>query len=786
MKIKNLSFKYKIISLVIAIIIILTATTIFIITNTTNEVLEDIVFQNQKKNNQQQSELVSNWFVERKRDLEIYANTEIMKNSTWNEKKNYLQNELANRVEEYYFFFLADESGNYSTTFEDNAGNISDRKYFNEIIKGKGKTVISDPVISKSTSRPIIVIGTAIEFDKNNGLIAAVIRLNELAAHINKYNNKEDGVYSFLMNNQGEVIAHPDQEKFEEYFVSGRNSSFYFPDEFENNIVLNDSGDFKFSIDNTEKHAFYHNIPETDNWKIVTVSPQNYLQRLINDLNKKIFSTAIIVILLGSLLSIYLANNISKPIIKLKNTFEKGATGNLDIRSDINSGDEIGKAADSFNKMMDVIKDLTYNDSLTGLPNIDFFKKKIDSIFHGLNDKNKRTYICSMGVDNFKSINDRFGHNGGDEILKSLADRLVKSLDENITVSRMSDEFYFYFLADEKETNNNKAYKKCSEILKKVNESYLIEDNIIHLSTSMGISVYPDDSKDVSKLIKNASIAMHAVKKISDKKIYFYSKNIEKTISQRKTIETELAAAINEEQFVLHFQPFISTTDEKVVGLEALIRWNHPKKGMISPGVFIPIAEETGFIKEIGAWVLKDACAQLKEMHKNINDDFFVSVNVSPEQFSEKNFIKQIKEILFTTGLEPEHLQLEITERTAMGNIEYTIRALQELQELGVKIAIDDFGTGYSSLSYLKEFAIDILKIDKSFIDNFIENNDDRAIVTTIINISHNLGLQVVAEGVENKEQANELKERLNCDIIQGYYYSKPLPLEKIIKNMDI
>ncbi|MGM0502732.1 MAG: bifunctional diguanylate cyclase/phosphodiesterase [Bacillota bacterium] len=786
MKLKNLSFKYKIIILVIAIIITLTATTIFIVTNTTNDVLKDIIFQNQKNNNQQQSELVGNWFLERKRDLEIYANTEIMKNNTWNEKRNYLQNELANRVEEYYFFFLADESGNYSTTFEDNAGNISDRKYFNEVIEGQGKTVISDPVISKSTSRPIIVIGTAIYFDKNKGLLAAVIRLNELAVHINKYNNKENGVYSFLMNNQGEVIAHPDQEKFEGYFLNDSNSSLYFPDEFKKNIISNDSGDFKFSINNIEKHAFYHNIPETDNWKIVTVSPQNYLQGLINDLNNKIFLTAIIVILLGSGFSVYLANNISKPIIELKNTFEKGATGNLDIRSDINTEDEIGKAAGSFNKMMDVIKNLTYNDSLTGLPNIDFFKKKLDSILNDLDNENQKAYICSMGVDNFKSINDRFGHSGGDEILKSLADKLVKSLDKNITVSRMGDEFYFYYLVDEIETNHNEIYKKGSEILKKVNESYLIDNNIIYLSTSMGISAYPDDSKDVTRLIKNASLAMHAVKKITNKKIYFYSKNIEKNISQRKTIETELAAALKKEQFVLYFQPFISTTDEKVVGLEALIRWNHPEKGMISPGVFIPIAEETGFIKEIGAWVLKDACTQLKEIHKNINDDFFVSVNVSPEQFLENDFIKSIKEILFTTGLEPEHLQLEITERTAMGNVKYTIKSLQELQELGVKIAIDDFGTGYSSLSYLKEFAIDILKIDKSFIDNFIENKDDRAIVTTIINISHNLGLQVVAEGVENKEQADELKDELKCDIIQGYYYSRPLPLEEIIKNMGL
>ena len=348
-------------------------------------------------------------------------------------------------------------------------------------------------------------------------------------------------------------------------------------------------------------------------------------------------------------------------------------------------------------------------------------------------------------------------------------------------------EFYFYLLAED--NNRDKIYNKAKEILEQINGSYLIDDNITYLSSSMGISVYPDDSKDITILIKNASSAMHLVKKTSCKKIYFYSENIDKDILKRNTIETELAAALEKKQFILYFQPFISATNEKTIGLEALIRWDHPQKGMIYPGVFIPIAEEIGFIKEIDTWVIKEACTQLKEFKElkgNIDNDFFVSINVSPEQFSEDDFIKKIKEILLNTGLDPNHLLLEITERTAMKNINFTIKSLKELQELGVKIAIDDFGTGYSSLNYLKVFAIDILKIDKSFVDNFITNKDDRAIVNTIINISHNLGLKVVAEGVENKEQAEQLRGQLDCDIIQGYYYSRPLPLKKIIKNMEI
>ncbi|MGM0437879.1 MAG: EAL domain-containing protein [Bacillota bacterium] len=783
MKIKNISFKYKILGLALIIITLLTLSIIFTITNTFNDILEDIIFQNEINNIEKNSELITSWFSERKHDLEIYANTDVMEKGSWEEKKNYLETELAKRVKEYYFFFIADENGNYSTTFEDNAGNIKDRNYFPKIMNGN--TVISEPIISRSTSKPIIVIGTPIgQNNENKSMLAAVIKLDELSTYINKYRNEEEGIYSFLINDSGKIITHPATEKLESYFQNNQ-TEFTFPDSVIKTVTSNNKGNLKYKMDNKTKYAFYHNIPETNNWKLVTILPQNYIQTSIDELNNKIFVIGLVAILLGSIFSIYIANNISKPIIKLNNAFKEGATGNLNVKAEINSKDELGEAANNFNKMMDVIKNLTYNDSLTGLPNINFFRRKLKNTLNHLNDINQKAYICSIGVDDFKSINDRFGYNGGDEILQKLANRLTKYLDDNQPVARMGDEFYFYLLADENENGINGIHEKCNQILNNINQSYLINNNIIYLTNSMGVSVYPDDSKNAAKLIKNSSLAMHAVKKSNNGKIDFYAENVEKNLSQRKKLETELSTALEKEQFILHYQPFISTENEKTVGLEALIRWQHPEKGMISPGVFIPIAEDSGFIKEIGNWVLKESCRQLKNIHDNVNDDFFVSVNVSPEQFLSKDFLKQVKEILFETGLDPEHLELEITERTAMGNIDYTIKSLKRLHELGVKIAIDDFGTGYSSLSYLKEFAIDILKIDKSFIDNFIGNKDDNAIVNTIITIGHNLNLKVVAEGVETKRQADKLKE-LGCDIIQGYYYSKPLAPDKLFKYIDL
>nr|WP_290762037.1 GGDEF domain-containing phosphodiesterase [Halanaerobium sp.] len=247
-------------------------------------------------------------------------------------------------------------------------------------------------------------------------------------------------------------------------------------------------------------------------------------------------------------------------------------------------------------------------------------------------------------------------------------------------------------------------------------------------------------------------------------------------------LSNQLAAALKNEEFILHYQSFNDGESEKVVGFETLIRWQHPEKGLIPPGVFIPLAEENGFIIEIGNWVLEKACREIKELNDHLKSDYYLSVNVSPEQFIDKNFINTVENVLNRTGLKPQNLELEITERTTVENIDYTIELLEQLNQLGVKTAIDNFGTGYSSLNYIKEFAINTLKIDKSFIDDFLNNLNNRAIVNTIITLAHNLNLKVVAEGVESKEQAEQLKEA-GCDIIQGYYYSHPVPLAEIRKE---
>ncbi|MGM0500370.1 MAG: EAL domain-containing protein [Bacillota bacterium] len=772
---KNINFRNKILILISTIIVVFTLIVIIAITNSFNWILEDIIFQNEINNIAQKSELTANWFKEKKSDLEIYANTQVVQHGSWQEKLNYLRTELQKRESNYSFFFIADQNGNYSTTIKDNAGNISDRDYFPKVLNGK--TVISEPVISKSTNKPIIVVSSPIE-GNNLSLLGGTIEIKNLSSYINRYTNNQEGIYSFLINSQGNIVAHPNQSNLRSHLFYNYSSFFDYEYDFINDIKDKENGNLSFIKNETEMHAFYQTIPETENWKIISILPQSYLQRSIYKVNKIIIIISIITIILAFILSFYLSENIAKPIIKLKNTFQKGASGNLNIRSEINSDDEIGEAAKSFNKMMDVIKNLTYNDSLTGLPNISYFKKELENHLDKL--ENGKLYLCAVGIDDFKSINDSFGHNIGDQILQKLADRLSNELEAEQLISRVGDEFYFYI----KEKNSKTIVeKRLHNILGHINSDYFIYENIIYLKSSMGVSVYPDDSKKVDKLLKNASLAMHSVKKNSSDKMAFYSINADKNISEKKKLENDLAAALKNEEFILHYQSFNNNQDERILGFEVLIRWQHPTKGLIPPGVFIPLAEENGFIKEIGNWVLEKSCREIKKLNDYFDSDYYLSVNVSPEQFIAKDFIKTVENVLQKTKLKAENLELEITERTTVENIDYTIDVLNKLNQMGVKTAIDDFGTGYSSLNYIKRFAINTLKIDKSFIDDFINNRNNRAIVNTIITLAHNLNLKVVAEGVENKEQAQQLK-LFGCDIIQGYYYCRPIPLEDIISKL--
>lgn len=321
----------------------------------------------------------------------------------------------------------------------------------------------------------------------------------------------------------------------------------------------------------------------------------------------------------------------------------------------------------------------------------------------------------------------------------------------------------------------------ADNLVKSLSIPYKVRENEYFLSASIGISLYPEDGKDLDTLIKNADIAMYTAKDNGKNNYTFYSTEINKDIVSRVVIENELRIAIEEERLNLYYQPQVNIETGKIIGLEALIRWQHPTLGFVSPSTFIPVAEETGLIIKIGDWVLNKACKDLKSLQDSGWNSLTMSVNISMIQILHKDLIQSVENALHNFDIAPDQLKLEITESVAMSQPEHVISKLYSLKEIGVDLALDDFGTGYSSLNYLKLLPVDVLKIDREFIRELEEDTDNITIVKALIEVAHSLNMTVIAEGVETKKQ-DEILSHINCDQIQGYYYSRPLPMNDLVK----
>ncbi|MCI4627026.1 MAG: GGDEF domain-containing protein [Candidatus Magnetoovum sp. WYHC-5] len=411
-------------------------------------------------------------------------------------------------------------------------------------------------------------------------------------------------------------------------------------------------------------------------------------------------------------------------------------------------------------------------DVLTGLPNRTLLYDRLEQSLKHSRIDNTKTVVMLIDLDHFKYINDILGHDVGDIMLKIIANNLSQALRDTDTVSRSGgDEFIIITRVDEVEAIEKIAKKLIETICKPIK----IKDQQCSVIASIGISLFPVDGEDVHTLLKKADIAMYNAKLGGGKCYLFYASSMDKEFKERNKLENDIRNAIENDELILYYQPQIELSTGNVIGMEALIRWQHPVFGLIPPNKFIPIAETTGIITLIGEWVLDSACRQNKMWQDKGFLSLTVAVNVSSNQFQQYNFVEECLRILSETGLEPKYLELEVTESVSMKNVDTTISILKELNNVGVKISIDDFGTGYSSLSYLKHLPFSKLKIDRAFIRDVTFNNDDLAITKTIIDMGHNLNLKVIAEGVETQEQL-ELLKKLKCDEVQGFYFSKPVP----------
>jgi diguanylate cyclase (GGDEF)-like protein len=422
--------------------------------------------------------------------------------------------------------------------------------------------------------------------------------------------------------------------------------------------------------------------------------------------------------------------------------------------------------------------DIAFYDQLTGLPNRRMFENSLKKSVIMTKKKNGTLALLLLDLDRFKTINDTFGHSYGDTMLKIIALRLKEAIGSICTISRQGGDEFAIILEDyiHKQEIVQIAERILSEVAKPIN----LSDHNIYTSCSIGISLYSNDCADQETLMRYADAAMYYSKERGKNTYQFYTSELDKSISKKLELETELGKAIENNEFCLFYQPQVNILNGAITGAEALIRWMHPVYGCISPTDFIPIAEETGMINEIGLWVLENACTQAKKLQSEGIKRIKIGVNISPKQIQHDDFVHQVGKIIRKTGVYPQLLDLEITESAAFQNESDITRKLNDLKKIGVKISIDDFGTGYSSLSYLNKLPVDTLKIAQEFVKQIQSDAKYKAIIASIIAVTQNLKLKVIAEGVEDMYEYEFLKSQ-GCFDMQGYMFSKPVPIEEFI-----
>ena len=529
-------------------------------------------------------------------------------------------------------------------------------------------------------------------------------------------------------------------------------------------------------------------------------------RRLHQQSNLLTGSLLLMLTLLLTGLSLRTANLFKTRISLLDNGIRRLRDGDLHSQIPLSSNDEIGAVAQHFNEMTDRLRETSFSrdqlqdevqkrtqeleqqkqalrqladhDELTQLPNRSYFRNSLTAVIQKNQRQNKAAAILFMDLDKFKQINDSLGHNVGDNVLKEVAQRFRQRLRRSDFIARLGGD-EFTVIIDPLDTPQNAA-EIARQLLHCIKDPFYLDQHVLHLGTSIGISLYPQDGEDVATLMRNADLAMYKAKERGGNHFHFYSEDMTREALRKMSMEEELRRALKQDELIVYYQPQYALNSNELVGVEALVRWQHPQQGLIPPMEFIPIAEERGLIDELGLQVLEKACQQCAHWIEQSFDPGILAVNISARQLETKKVAPQIQAILEKTRWPAHKLELEVTESFFIKDPEKSLEVLNQLREMGVKLAIDDFGTGYSSLSYLKQLPISKLKIDRSFTRDLIHDAEDRAISEAIIALGQSLGLQVIAEGVELAGQADILIHE-GCDQAQGYLYGKPMPPEMFV-----
>jgi len=422
--------------------------------------------------------------------------------------------------------------------------------------------------------------------------------------------------------------------------------------------------------------------------------------------------------------------------------------------------------------------ELAHFDQITGLINRELFNGRLEDAIHRASSGAMPLAVMLVSLRRFKDVTATLGYEAGDQLLKAVAVRLKENLQWQSAIARLKGDEFILLV-----TGADAAFSQLPEcahrIMEALSSGFEIAGQFIRVGCSIGVTTYPECGKNGSDLVKHADIALHRAKQSSKDEFQFFTQKLNEELLERIFIEKELRTALREQQMIPYYQPIIDLTNDRVCGVETLLRWQHPTKGMIAPSTFIPVAERSDLILDISEYVMQQACDNYRLWKHTIEQPFYVAINLSTKDFQRKDFTDRLNRILSHAGMNPKHVALEITEGTLMEDSAKTIEALKNCRSMGASIFVDDFGTGYSSLSYLSILPLDILKIDRSFVNDITTNPHNRLIATSTINLAQGLGLKIVAEGIETREQ-KELLTNLGCDKAQGYYFAKPMPVAEL------
>jgi diguanylate cyclase (GGDEF)-like protein/PAS domain S-box-containing protein len=545
-------------------------------------------------------------------------------------------------------------------------------------------------------------------------------------------------------------------------------------------VVVNEEGEIVLLNAQAEKH-FGYRADELLGQKVMNIIPEGFAERLIADGTRTAAEALAQQIGTGIELNGRRKDGSEFPIEIMLSPLEspEGILVTAAIR-------DITVRKDADEHLAQMVKQMAHSaahDFLTSLPNRLLLNDRIDQAIALAKRHKHLVAVLFLDLDGFKHINDSLGHSAGDKLLQSVAGRLSDCVRAPDTVSRQGGDEFVVLLPEVKLAEDIAIAAR--RMLRAVEKAHFIDDRELHVTVSIGVSLYPDDGLDAETLIKNADTAMYQAKEDAGQSCRFFRPEMNVRAVERQSIEEDLRRALQQKEFTLNFQPKVNLSTGAIIGAEALIRWTSPTRGQVPPLDFIPIAEDSGLILPIGAWVLQEACAQARAWVDAALPKTTMAVNVSAAQFRNENFLEDLFATLSETGMDPECLELEVTESILMRHAEVAASILQTLRRRGIRVSVDDFGTGYSSLSYLQKFPLDALKIDQSFVREISTRPDETTIVRAIISMGRSLNLRIIAEGVETASDLAFLKAQ-GCDEGQGYYFSRPVPAEQFAKLLTV